>query len=153
MASWRRRWFTYSCAATTTRLYFKRSKKWKSESALLQNHPGKSLGTDLMREAFDAKRGSLTDNSLSVAEREAWAHVFAGAIGLFKNPMSHRDVDLGPQRGSRIDFPGELSPSGGRFAKRRRAGPPAKTFQAEQLKGRPFSKRFTRRFVAPSGQA
>jgi uncharacterized protein (TIGR02391 family) len=65
---------------------------------------GQKLGTDLMREAFDAKRGSLTDHSLSVAEREAWAHVFAGAIGLFKNPMSHRDVDLGPQEAAELIF-------------------------------------------------
>ena len=52
------------------------------------------VGTSLMRKAFDATRGPLTDMALPVAERESCAHLFAGAIGSYKNPCSHRDVDM-----------------------------------------------------------
>ena len=55
--------------------------------------PAESLGTILMREAFDAERGPLADQSRPTAERQAAAHLFAGAIGLFKNPSSHREVE------------------------------------------------------------
>ena len=47
------------------------------------------IGTDLMRRAF-GPNAPLTDNSLPLAEQEATSHLFAGAIGLFKNPTSHR---------------------------------------------------------------
>jgi len=49
---------------------------------------------DLVRKAFDAKNGPLTDFSAETGEREARAHLFAGAIGSFKNPQSHRDVNI-----------------------------------------------------------
>jgi uncharacterized protein (TIGR02391 family) len=52
------------------------------------------LGTKLMREAFDKNSGVLTDMAAEEGEREARAHLFAGAIGSYKNPHSHRDVDL-----------------------------------------------------------
>jgi len=52
------------------------------------------LGVDLMRKAFDAVKGPLRDQSRPKAEREALAHLFAGAIGLYKNPSSHRKVAL-----------------------------------------------------------
>ena len=51
-----------------------------------------NLGVDLMRKAFGDK-GPLTDLKQPPAEREARAHLFAGAIGAYKNPSSHRDVD------------------------------------------------------------
>ncbi|MCL4385696.1 MAG: TIGR02391 family protein [Cyanobacteria bacterium] len=51
-------------------------------------------GTDLARKAFDADSGPLTDPSLPKTEREAMAHLFAGCIGLFKNPVSHRNIDF-----------------------------------------------------------
>jgi uncharacterized protein (TIGR02391 family) len=54
----------------------------------------RDLGTDLMRKAFDPASGPLTDSSAEKAEREARSHLFAGAIGSYKNPHSHRDVDL-----------------------------------------------------------
>jgi uncharacterized protein (TIGR02391 family) len=52
------------------------------------------IGTDLMRKAFDVDRGRLTDMEAERSEREARSHLFAGAIGSYKNPGSHRDVDL-----------------------------------------------------------
>lgn len=52
------------------------------------------VGIELMRQAFHSDTGRLTDKNHPKAEREATAHLFAGAIGLFKNPSSHRDVNL-----------------------------------------------------------
>lgn len=52
------------------------------------------VGCKLMRKAFDPQKGTLTDHALPVAEREAIAHLFAAGIGLYKNPCSHRDVDM-----------------------------------------------------------
>jgi uncharacterized protein (TIGR02391 family) len=52
------------------------------------------IGTDLMRTAFNEKSGRLSDQSLPKAERESFAHLFAGAIGAFKNPHSHRAVTM-----------------------------------------------------------
>ena len=50
-------------------------------------------GTDLMRKAFDVKTGKLTDPNQQKAEQEARSHLFAGAIGSYKNPVSHRNVN------------------------------------------------------------
>jgi uncharacterized protein (TIGR02391 family) len=52
------------------------------------------IGTALMRKAFDPAKGSLTDASLPQSEKEALAHLFAGAIGSYKNPHSHRTVSI-----------------------------------------------------------
>jgi uncharacterized protein (TIGR02391 family) len=49
------------------------------------------IGVPLMRKAF-GRDGQLTDREQEPAEQEAIAHLFAGAIGLFKNPGSHRNV-------------------------------------------------------------
>jgi uncharacterized protein (TIGR02391 family) len=51
-------------------------------------------GTSLMRNAFHEQTGPLTDASLPKAERESFAHLFAGAIGAYKNPHSHRKVTI-----------------------------------------------------------
>ncbi len=53
-----------------------------------------TLGTELMRRAFHPDDGPLTDSAAQKAEREARANLFAGAIGSYKNPHSHRDVHL-----------------------------------------------------------
>jgi len=47
-----------------------------------------------MRKAFHEQTGPLTDQSLPTAERESFAHLFAGAIGAYKNPHSHRKVTI-----------------------------------------------------------
>ncbi len=49
-------------------------------------------GVPLMRKAFDENSGPLTDQSLPLPERQAMAHLFARAIGLYKNPSSHRHI-------------------------------------------------------------
>lgn len=54
----------------------------------------KELGVTLMRKSFDKNTGPLADMTMDEGERDARAHLFAGAIGTFKNPQSHRDVDL-----------------------------------------------------------
>jgi uncharacterized protein (TIGR02391 family) len=56
------------------------------------------IGVPLMRKAFDSKAGPLTDLTQPEAEREALAHLFAGAIGSYKNPHSHRTVNLSDAR-------------------------------------------------------
>lgn len=56
--------------------------------------PDSLLGTKLARTAFDAVNGPLTDLAAEAGEREARSALFAGAIGSYKNPHSHRDVDL-----------------------------------------------------------
>jgi uncharacterized protein (TIGR02391 family) len=52
------------------------------------------LGTDLIEKAFDRNSGPLTDMALPEAERQAMRALFAGAVGVFKNPSSHRHVTL-----------------------------------------------------------
>lgn len=52
------------------------------------------VGVKLIRKAFDKDAGPLSDKSSDVSERESLAHLFAGAIGTFKNSHSHRDVDI-----------------------------------------------------------
>jgi uncharacterized protein (TIGR02391 family) len=55
------------------------------------------IGTALIRKAFDPAKGPLTDTSVPHSEREALAHLFAGAIGSYKNPHSHRTVSITDQ--------------------------------------------------------
>lgn len=52
------------------------------------------IGVALMRKAFDKSTGALSDQKQPEAEREALAHLFAGAIGSYKNPHSHRTVSI-----------------------------------------------------------
>ena len=52
------------------------------------------IGTKLMRKAFNVKNGDLVDENQGKAEREARFFLFAGAIGAYKNPGSHRDVEI-----------------------------------------------------------
>lgn len=51
-------------------------------------------GVHLMRQAFHAQDGPLTDANQPPAEKDATHQLFAGAIGLYKNPHSHRNVSV-----------------------------------------------------------
>ena len=52
------------------------------------------IGVALVRKAFDKHSGPLTVQSQPEPERDALAHLFAGAIGSYKNPFSHRTVTI-----------------------------------------------------------
>ena len=52
------------------------------------------FGTDLMRKAFHAVDGPLTDPAQIGGEKDGTSNLFAGAISVFKNPSSHRQVDF-----------------------------------------------------------
>lgn len=52
------------------------------------------LGCPLMREAFNPKEGPLRDTQEPSGEQVALMELFAGAIGYFKNPGSHREVEV-----------------------------------------------------------
>ena len=60
----------------------------------LSRLPADLVGIQLMRKAFDIDNGPLSDQQLPRAEREALSRLFAGAIGCYKNPHSHRDVEV-----------------------------------------------------------
>lgn len=60
-------------------------------------------GTDLMRKAFNPQTGKLTNTHSEQSEKQAMSDLFAGAIGLFKNPTSHRDID-GISPGEAADY-------------------------------------------------
>jgi uncharacterized protein (TIGR02391 family) len=73
--------------------------------------PADLVGVDLMRQAFKPvnrpnqpvqPRGPLTDTNLPVAEQESMAHLFAGAIGLYKNPQSHRYVPTSAEEAAEV---------------------------------------------------
>lgn len=51
-------------------------------------------GVPMIRRAFHKDSGPLRDPSQEEAEREALMHLFAGAIGSYKNPHSHRNVPM-----------------------------------------------------------
>jgi uncharacterized protein (TIGR02391 family) len=52
------------------------------------------IGVALVRKAFDKHSGTLSDLSQPEPERDALSHLFAGAIGSYKNPHSHRTVTV-----------------------------------------------------------
>jgi uncharacterized protein (TIGR02391 family) len=59
--------------------------------------PDGKIGVPLMREAFRPGTGPLTDKAAEAGEQVATMELFAGAIGKFKNPSSHRDVIYRPE--------------------------------------------------------
>jgi uncharacterized protein (TIGR02391 family) len=58
----------------------------------LANFDSSLIGVKLMRKAF-GNGGALANPSLDAGERVGIMELFAGAIGTFKNPPSHRQVD------------------------------------------------------------
>lgn len=58
------------------------------------HYAASDIGSPLMRKAFDKTNGPLSDQQQPESEREALAHLFAGAIGSYKNPHSHRTVTI-----------------------------------------------------------
>ena len=59
-------------------------------------------GVPLMRQAFHAQQGPLTDTNQPLAEKDATQHLFAGAIGLYKNPHSHRNVSVAAEEAAEL---------------------------------------------------
>lgn len=51
------------------------------------------IGVNLMREAFKPNMGKLADLGSLPAEQQAVSDLFSGAIGVYKNPSSHREVN------------------------------------------------------------
>lgn len=62
------------------------------EIAVAEKSAIQRTGVALMRDAFHKQSGPLTDKALEEGEREAVGHLFAGAFGLFRNPVGHREV-------------------------------------------------------------
>jgi len=58
--------------------------------------PETDIGVTLMRKAFHPipENGPLTDTEISRAEQQALSDLFAGSIGSYKNPQSHRHVNI-----------------------------------------------------------
>lgn len=52
------------------------------------------IGVKLMRRAFGTENGPLLDPNDEAGERQGRMDLFAGAIACYKNPHSHRDVNL-----------------------------------------------------------
>ncbi len=64
---------------------------------------GSDLGVGLMRRAFHPDCGPLTDMAAEAAEREARSALFAGIIGAYKNPVSHRqEIITDPEEAAEI---------------------------------------------------
>ena len=54
----------------------------------------KDIGVKLMGKAFNEDTGNLTDQNQHPDEQNARLLLFRGAIGSYKNPGSHRDVEI-----------------------------------------------------------
>ncbi|MEM8949889.1 MAG: TIGR02391 family protein [Pseudomonadota bacterium] len=57
-------------------------------------HPGEKYSTGLLNAAFGTDNGKLTDRRASEAERKARLNLFSGAMGSYKNPLSHRHLNI-----------------------------------------------------------
>jgi uncharacterized protein (TIGR02391 family) len=71
---------------------FKAMKELEVRVRRLAGYPDGLIGVDLMRKAFNPSTGPLADPSHEAGEKQARSDLFAGAIGSFKNPNSHRQV-------------------------------------------------------------
>ena len=66
------------------------------------NYKRNDRGTDLMRRAFHVDKGNLTDPKQETAVKQAMSDFLAGAIGLYKNPSSHHEVEFAPEEAAEI---------------------------------------------------
>ena len=62
----------------------------------------RKYGVPMMQEAFNPDVGPLTDRSLLESERKAERDLFAGAFGHGRNPVNHRDLNMGPVEAARL---------------------------------------------------
>jgi uncharacterized protein (TIGR02391 family) len=58
------------------------------------DYGNEKYGVPMMRDAFAQGKGPLANTSADSGEQVARMELFAGAIGSYKNPSSHREVDL-----------------------------------------------------------
>jgi uncharacterized protein (TIGR02391 family) len=56
--------------------------------------PSDQFGERLLKAAFNPDTGLLTNHKLPKAERFSFCNYITGAFGYYRNPSSHRDVDL-----------------------------------------------------------
>lgn len=61
-----------------------------------------NYGRVLMETAFNVNNGKLTDEHLHESEKLGMRNLFAGAISLYKNPSSHREVEFAPEEAAEI---------------------------------------------------
>ena len=59
-------------------------------------------GKVLMETAFNVNDGKLTNEYLHEPEKLGMRNLFMGAIGLYKNPSSHREVEFAPEEAAEI---------------------------------------------------
>lgn len=64
--------------------------------------PMEEHGVSLVRKAFKADEGPLAATGDPEAEQESLSHLFAGALGSYKNPNSHRHVELRAQEAAEM---------------------------------------------------
>lgn len=72
-------------------------KAFKAVEVAVRKHSGakpETIGVDLMTKAFNPDTGPMRDASEVRAEQKSLMDLYCGAIGRFKNPSSHREVNI-----------------------------------------------------------
>lgn len=91
-----------SCAAILIPQFLSHIARWRWPYAKQQGNTAADYGVPMFRKAFHPEGGKLTDMSDELAEREALAHLMAGAYGSYKNPHSHRHESVTPDEAVEI---------------------------------------------------
>lgn len=86
-------WLSYMRGEYDTAV-FQAMKVVEVEMRMASNLGPELVGVKLARAAFKNGTGPLTDKEAEEGEQEAMGHLFAGALGVFKNPHSHRFVEV-----------------------------------------------------------
>jgi len=73
---------------------FQAIKVVETEVKNISGLPVKYTGIDLMRKAFDIDTGLLANVMIPRAEKEAIAHFFVGATGMYKDPEGYYEIDI-----------------------------------------------------------